>query len=193
MLRGNRTKKANADNFNAFKSYNYPNLAKSGIQIRYDKKVIRQPDYNKKTKFHYRLDTRIATLKLFPGIDRQTVETILTLKNIKAIILETYGSGNAPLSPWFLELIHETVKRGVIIVNITQCNIGAVDMQRYETGRELLRAGVVSGLDATFEAAIAKLMFLVGHKLEKEDIKIRMRIPLVGEITRLEDRVNETI
>ena len=120
LLRGNRATKVNADNFNAFKSYNYPNLAKSGIQIRYDRKVIIHPDYEKKTAFHYRLDNRIATLKLFPGIDRLTVEAILNLKNIKAVIMETYGSGNAPLSPWFIELIRETVKRGVIIVNITQ-------------------------------------------------------------------------
>lgn len=193
LLRGNRTTKVNADNFNAFRSYNYPNLGKSGIQIRYDKKVIHQPNYEKKTIFHYRLDNRIASLKLFPGIDKQTVEAILTLKNIRAVILETYGSGNAPLSPWFLELIRETVKRGVIIVNISQCEIGLVNMQRYETGRELLRAGVVSGFDATFETALAKLMFLIGHKYDKEDIKIRMRVPLIGEITRLEDRDNEAL
>lgn len=193
LLRGNRSTKINADNFNAFKSYNYPNLGKSGIQIRYDRKAIYQPNYDKKTKFHYYLDTRIATLKLFPGIDRITVETILGLKNVRAIILETYGSGNAPLSSWFLDLIRDAVKRGVIIVNITQCKIGLVDMQRYETGRELLKAGVVSGFDATFESAIAKLMFLIGHKYEKEEIKVRMRVPLVGEITRPEERINETI
>ncbi len=193
LLRGNRSTKVNADNFNAFKSYNYPNLGKSGIQIRYDRKVIHQPDYDKKTVFHYRLDNRIATLKLFPGIDRQTVEAILTLKNVKAIIMETYGSGNAPLSPWFIDLIRETVKRGVVILNITQCNTGMVDMQRYETGRELLKAGVISVSDATFEAAITKLMFLIGHKYEKEDVKIRMKVPLIGEITRPEDRVNERV
>ena len=193
LLRGNRSTKVNADNFNAFKSYNYPNLGKSGIQIRDERKAIHTPDYEKKTIFHYRLDNRIASLKLFPGIDKQTVEAILTLKNIRAVILETYGSGNAPLSPWFLDLIRETVKRGVIIVNISQCEIGLVNMQRYETGRELLRAGVISGFDATFEAALAKLMFLIGHKYDKEDIKIRMRVPLIGEITRPEDRDNETI
>lgn len=193
LLRGNRATKVNADNFNAFKSYNYPNLAKSGIQIRYDRKVILRPDYDKETVFHYRLDNRIASLKLFPGIDRTTVEAILTLKNIKAVIIETYGSGNAPLSSWLISLIRETVKRGVIIVNITQCNTGIVDMQRYETGRELLKAGVISGYDATFETAITKLMFLLGHKYEKEDIKIRMKVPLVGETTRPEDRINERV
>ncbi|WP_029904966.1 type I asparaginase, partial [Prevotella sp. 10(H)] len=193
LLRGNRTTKVNADNFNAFKSYNYPNLGKSGIQIRYDRKVIHQPDYDKKTVFHYFLDTRIATLKLFPGISPHTVEAVLMQKNIKAVILETYGSGNAPLSSWFIDSIREAVKRGIVIVNITQCNTGMVDMQRYETGRELLRAGVISGSDATFETAVAKLMFLIGHKYSKEDIQIRMRVPLIGEITRFEDRVNETI
>lgn len=193
LLRGNRATKVNADNFNAFRSYNYPLLGRSGIQIRYDRKLIHRPDYEKKTIFHYQLDTRIASLKLFPGIDRRTVEAILTLKNVKAVILETFGSGNAPLTPWFLELVREAVKRGVIIVNITQCEIGMVEMERYETGRELLRAGVISGYDSTFEAALAKLMFLIGHRYGKEDIKIRMKVPLVGEITRPEDRVNETI
>ncbi|MDR2954169.1 MAG: asparaginase [Prevotella sp.] len=193
LLRGNRSTKVNADNFNAFKSYNYPNLGKSGIQIRYDRKAILQPDYDKKTIFHYYLDSRIASLRLFPGISKYTVETILSLKDIRAIILETYGSGNAPLSPWFLDQIRNAVRRDVIIVNITQCKIGMVDMQRYETGRELLKAGVISGFDSTFESAVAKLMFLIGHKYDKEDINIRMRVPLVGEITRPEDRVNEKI
>lgn len=191
LIRGNRATKMNADNFNAFKSHNYPNLAKSGIQIRYDKKVIYKPDYDKKTIFHYFLETRIASLKLFPGIDKYIVETVLGLKNIQAIILETFGSGNAPLSPWFIKLIQEAVERGVVIVNITQCGIGMVDMERYETGHELLKAGVVSGFDATFEAAVAKLMFLIGHDYNTAEIKRRMSIPLVGEMTRAEDRINE--
>lgn len=191
LLRGNRATKVNADNFNAFKSYNYPNLGKSGIQIKYDKKVIFQPDYAKKTIFHYYLETRIATLKLFPGINKYIVETVLGLKDIQAIILETYGSGNAPLSPWFLKLIQDAVDRGVVIVNITQCEIGMVNMERYETGRELLKAGVVSGFDSTFESAVAKLMFLIGHDYNPSEIKRRMSIPLVGEMTRPEEKDTE--
>lgn len=193
LIRGNRSSKVNADNFNAFRSFNYPFLAKSGVQIWYDKKVILQPDYEKKPRFHYHLDSRIVVLRLFPGIDQTTVEAILNIEGIKGVILETYGSGNAPLSFWFLDAIRDAVKRGVIIVNVTQCVIGNVDMQRYETGLELLKAGVISGFDSTIEAALAKLMFLIGHNYEKEDIKVRMRVPLVGEITRPEERINERI
>lgn len=191
LIRGNRATKVNADNFNAFQSFNYPNLGKSGIQIRYDRKAILRPDYEKKTRFHYRLDGRIAILKLFPGIDNQTVSAILNIRGVRAVIIETFGSGNAPLTEWFVTQIREAVKRGVIIVNITQCNIGCVDMQRYETGNVLLRAGVISGFDSTVETAITKLMFLIGHHYTQEEIKVRMRVPLVGEITRPEDRFNE--
>lgn len=186
LLRGNRSSKVNADNFNAFRSFNYPFLAKSGVQIWYDRKMILQPNYEKKTRFHYHLESRIVVLKLFPGIDKTTVEAILNIEGIKAVIIETYGSGNAPLSSWFLDAIRDAVKRGVIIVNITQCRIGCVDMQRYETGIELLKTGVISGYDSTTEAAITKLMFLIGHNYEKEEIKVRMRVSLVGEITRPE-------
>lgn len=193
LFRGNRTTKLNADNFNAFKSYNYPYLAKSGVKIWYDRKFILQPDYSKKTHFHYYLNSQIAVLKLFPGIDKTVVETILNMQGVKAVIIETYGSGNAPLSPWFLDLIRDAVKRDVIILNVTQCKIGSVDMQRYETGLELLRAGVLCGFDSTIESALTKLMFLLGHNFSKEEINVRMRVPLVGEITHPEERINERI
>jgi len=187
LFRGNRTTKVNADNFNAFKSYNYPYLAKSGVQIRYDRKII-LPVNEKKVRFHYLMDSNITILKLFPGISKAVVESILNTKGVKAVILETYGSGNAPRIPWFIEAIQEAVKRGVVIVNITQCAVGSVEMQRYETGRELLKVGVVSGFDLTVEAAVTKLMFLIGHRYSKEEIVVRMRVPLVGEITRLDER-----
>lgn len=193
LLRGNRATKVNADNFNAFKSYNYPNLGKSGIRIKYDKHMMLQPDMDSYPRFHYRLDSHIAVLKLFPGISKHTVDAILNIKGIKAVVIETYGSGNAPLSEWFLKSVREVVKRGVIIVNVTQCHTGCVDMQRYETGRELLRAGVISGYDSTIESAITKLMFLIGHRYSKEEIRIRMRVPLAGEITHPETWINEKV
>lgn len=187
LFRGNRSTKVNADNFNAFYSYNFPYLAKSGIHIRYDRKII-LPLSEKKTVFHYLMDENIVILKLFPGISEQAVDAILNIKGIKAVVLETYGSGNAPLLPWFIEAIQATVKRGVLVVNITQCETGSVEMDRYKTGQELLKAGVISGLDSTVEAAITKLMFLLGHNYSREEIVVRMRVPLAGEITRPDER-----
>lgn len=188
LLRGNRSSKVNADNFNAFASYNYPILGKSGIHIRYDRSKILKPNYDKKVSFHYLMDSEIIIFKLFPGIQQKTVEAILNAEGVKAVILETYGSGNAPRYEWFIEALQDAVKRGLIIVNITQCEMGCVEMQRYETGRELLRAGVISGYDATVEATITKLMYLIGHNYSREEILVRMRVPLVGELTRFNER-----
>jgi L-asparaginase len=187
LFRGNRTTKVNADNFNAFRSYNYPDIAKSGVHIRYDRKYI-LPLNEKKEIFHYYMDPHIVILKLFPGIDKITVETILRIKGIRGVVLETYGSGNAPQAAWFIDALKAAVKRGIIIVNVTQCAIGIVEMQRYDTGRELLKAGVIGGLDSTVEAAVTKLMFLIGHDYSKEDIMVRMRVPLAGEVTRADER-----
>lgn len=127
LMRGNRTRKINADNFNAFESFNHPYLAKTGIHIRYDHKNI-LPLSEKKVIFHYALDEQVTVLKLFPGISQKAVEAVLNIKGIRAVILETYGSGNAPQLPWFIDALKEAVKRGIIIVNITQCEIGTVAM-----------------------------------------------------------------
>ncbi len=184
LLRGNRATKVNADNFSAFKTYNYPILGRSGIHIRYDRSHILVPDYDKKTSFHYAMDSEIIILKLFPGITQSVVEAVLQAKGVKAVILETYGSGNAPRLDWFLELLQDAVRRDIIIVNVTQCETGSVDMQRYETGSELLKVGVKSGFDGTIEATVCKLMYLLGKNYSQEEIVVRMRVPLVGEISR---------
>uniref|UniRef100_UPI000C145659 asparaginase n=1 Tax=Parabacteroides provencensis TaxID=1944636 RepID=UPI000C145659 len=138
LLRGNRTSKMSADNFNAFRSYNYPVLAHAGISINYDMTQIYYPVSRKPLKPHYALDRNVAILKLFPGISPQVVESILNIPGLKGVVMETFGSGNAPCDEWFLNLLKEGVDRGLVIVNITQCRAGSVEMHRYETGYKLL-------------------------------------------------------
>ena len=183
LLRGNRTSKTNADSFNAFRSYNYPPLAHAGISIKYDIPQIYHPVSRKPLKPHYLLDRNIAILKIFPGISPQVVESILNIPGLKGVVMETFGSGNAPGYDWLLEMLKDAVERGIVIVNVTQCLAGSVEMHRYETGRKLLQAGVVSGYDSTTECAVAKLMFLFGHGMTPDEVKEHLNCSLIGEIT----------
>ncbi|MDD2438054.1 MAG: type I asparaginase [Massilibacteroides sp.] len=183
LLRGNRTRKINADNFNAFRSYNYPALAHAGIYIKYDTAQIYHPVLRKPLKAHYLLDRNIAILKLFPGLSQQVVESILNIPGLKGVVMETFGSGNAPSYEWLLKMLREAVDRGIVIVNVSQCIAGCVEMHRYETGHKLLEAGVISGYDSTTESAVTKLMFLFGHGLSPEEVVEHMNCSLIGEIT----------
>ena len=137
----------------------------------------------KPLKPHYLLDQNIAVLKLFPGISPQVVESILNIPGLKGVVMETFGSGNAPSCDWLLKMLKDAVDRGLVIVNVTQCSVGSVEMHRYETGHKLLGAGVISGYDSTTESAVTKLMFLFGHGLSPEEVKEHMNCSLIGEIT----------
>ncbi len=183
LMRGNRTSKSSADNFNAFRSYNYPTLAHAGITIKYDLSQIYRPLSRKPLKPHYLLDRNVAILKIFPGISPQVVESILNTPNLKGVVMETFGSGNAPSFDWLMDLLRDAVSRGIVIMNVTQCIAGGVEMHRYETGRKLLDVGVVSGYDSTTECAVAKMMFLFGQGMSQKEVKEHLNCSLIGEIT----------
>lgn len=184
LMRGNRTTKINAENFNAFRSFNYPVLAKAGIHIKYNNvQIHRNGIESPQLHPHYLLDTSIAILKLFPGIQENVVEAVLSAKGLKAVVLETYGSGNAPRKEWLLRRLSEASRSGMVIVNVTQCSAGTVEMERYETGYHLMEAGIVSGYDSTTESAVTKLMFLLGHNYSPEEVRRRMNEAIAGEIT----------
>ena len=184
LLRGNRTTKINSEGFNAFRSYNYPPLAHAGIHIRYDEHLIRRPDPNRPFKPHFLLDTHVVILTLFPGISNEIVTSILNISNLKAVILKTYGSGNAPQKKWLIDLLYELKKRDILVVNVTQCSQGRVEMQLYETGLQLIQAGVINGYDGTPECTVTKLMFLLGHGYTTPHIRELMNTDIAGEITR---------
>ena len=186
LLRGNRTTKINAENFNAFPVHNKfsPSLATAGLHIKYEYDRIHKADPNLPLKPHYLYDTNVIILTLFPGIQENMISNILHTPGLRAVVLKTYGSGNAPQKPWFIELLRDATSRGIIIVNISQCSTGTVEMGRYETGLHLLDAGVISGYDSTVESVLTKLMFLLGHGKSEREIRYQMSIPVAGEFTK---------
>ena len=185
LFRGNRSTKVNATGFDAFSSPNYPPLATAGINIRYNDNFIH---YSKERdtifKTHTKLDTRVSILKIHPGITEQAVRDILLGNGTRAVILETYGSGNAISKPWFLQIIREANERGKILLNVTQCLNGNVDMNIYATGRSLKDAGVISGHDITTESALGKLFYLMGCYSDNEKVKTLLEKNLKGEISK---------
>lgn len=183
LMRGNRTTKINAEGFNAFRSYNFPPLAKAGIHIKYETHLIRRPDPSKPFRAHYLLDNNVLFLTLFPGIREEIADLVSQVKGLKAVILKTYGAGNAPQRPWLVSRLKRMTEQGMIVVNITQCSKGRVEMGLYETSLQLLEAGVVNGYDATPESMLTKLMFLLGLGFTRDEIVEKMNQSLRGEIT----------
>lgn len=185
LMRGNRTSKINSDNFRAFRSANMSPLAEAGINIRYNTAQILKPeDWNRKPVFHKNLDTRVSILKLHPGITPQVVRSILCSPDPRAIIMETYGAGNAPSKEWFLSLVREAYGMGKILVNVTQCTAGSVNMDIYATGKTLKDAGVANGYDSTTESALGKLFHLMGIYENDEDVRKGLENNLRGEISK---------
>lgn len=182
LWRGNRATKYSADNFNAFKSSNFPRLAKIGMGITFREEVLWRPRESAPLRVHYGMDTNVMYLSLFPGITETMIRHAFSTPGLKGVVLKTYGAGNAPTDPFFIKAVREAVENGLVIVNISQCDNGMVVPHRYETGTALYDAGVISGHDLTSEAAITKLMFLFGQNYSIEEVKQLMEIPLVGEM-----------
>mgnify|MGYP000977371731 FL=1 len=182
LYRGNRTTKINAEYFEAFYSGNYPSLAKVGINITYKQHLfLQKPTQSFKT--YKKLDDNIILIKLFPGIKESYLRTILSIEGLKGVVLETYGSGNAPTEEWFIDALKTAIEKGIIIYNVTQCKAGSVAMGHYETSAHLAEIGVISGHDITTESAIAKLMFLLGNFKDKSQIIEMLNSPLRGELS----------
>lgn len=183
LLRGNRTTKQSADEFNAFESFNYPHLVDAGVNITYHDDRTLQPNYDLPLQPHFQLDNNVLILSLFPGMREDLLRHIIATPNLRAIVMRTYGSGNAPHSPWLINALREGARHGKVIVNISQCMSGRVEMGRYDAGFRLQEAGVVSGYDSTVESAVTKLMYLMSQTDDPEQVRQYMQQNIRGEIT----------
>ena len=185
LIRGNRSRKFNSDNFRAFRSEDHPPLAEAGISIRYNTALIRKPaSWDARPLFHTNLDTRVSILKIHPGITPGVVRDILLGEDTRAVIIETYGAGNAPSKDWFVSIVREAAERGKVLLNVTQCVAGKVNMDLYATGKSMKAAGVINGYDSTTESALGKLFYLLGVFETNEEVKAGLEMDLRGEISK---------
>jgi L-asparaginase len=183
LTRGNRTTKLNAEHFDAFDSPNYQPLAEAGLHLKYHRELIRYPSKNHRLQVSKTFDNNVAILKLFPGINRNLVKAIINTEGLRGLIIETFGSGNAPTYKWFIDDLRQFIGNGGIILNVTQCHGGSVEMGLYETSRLMLEAGVVSGKDLTSEASVTKLMYLLGKYSSRDQVVESLKKSLAGEIS----------
>jgi len=184
LLRGNRTSKYSAEMFRAFRSGNYPALAEAGIHIKFNLNSIYRPkEWGRSLRLYTNLDTNVGILKIFPGINPQLMKSMLSHSGLRAVVLETYGSGNAPTTSWFIETLKAAVDKGLILVNVSQCPTGSVDMEKYANGLALKEIGVISGYDMTTEAAVCKLFSLLGQHQDNEKVKSLWQKNIRGEMT----------
>lgn len=182
LYRGNRTTKINAEHFNAFTSPNYPHLVESGVHLTLNSELFLPLKTDLHLKVHKALDNNVAIIKMFPGISEVVLAAIFDIPNLKGVILETYGAGNAPTEDWFINLLKEAINKGLHVINVTQCSAGSVSMGQYETSTSMKEIGVISGKDITTEAAITKLMYLLGQKIASNDFKKIFETSLRGEM-----------
>jgi len=182
LMRANRTVKYNAENFNAFVSPNYPVLAEAGVYLKFNRHNILKPNF-KNLKVHQTLNRQVGILKVFPGMTREYVQAILYQAGLKAVVLETFGSGNAPTDDWFLNEMRHAIDSGLIVVNVSQCPAGAVDQGKYDTSLTLKKIGVLSGFDSTTEAMLTKLMYLLGQNPNQNKLRASLNTAIRGEIS----------